>query len=113
MARKQGLISKWMEELESDDSYTRYCAVVGLAACALSDDLNDLVTPAIPKLIRILSEEKDPSLREKAIEALAVLSCYSELILPALRGALKDPDTSVSDAAREALNELGEDLNEY
>ncbi len=127
-------IARQIKDLSADDSAIRLQAIRYLG------DLGAAGRPAVPALVRVLTEDKEPALRSRAgralaqigsaavppligllkheevfvrrkvAEALARIGPDARAAQPALVAALKDPSSSVRALAAGALGEIGADV---
>jgi HEAT repeat protein len=93
--RSPAFIEKWLEALDSNDSWVRWHAVYGLRYCE-----PESVTSA---LLKALEDEK-ANIRTVAVESLAHI--HSEVMLPCLKKAIEDENWSIREEAAKAISEL-------
>lgn len=90
-----------IENLQSEDSRTRFAAATSLGALCFARD--NEAKQALPDLVRVLSSDQDSGVRIAAATALGRCNATSKEASAALSGALSDPDQRVREAASKAL----------
>lgn len=93
--RSPAFIEKWLEALDSNDSWVRWHAVHGLRYCE-----PESVASAFLKAL----EDEKVNIRAVVVKSLAHI--HSEVMLPCLKKATEDEDWSIREEAAKAISEL-------
>jgi HEAT repeat protein len=80
-------------------------AVVRKCACDALNDIGPKAHGAIPKLVHLMSHDKNRRVRWAAIKALSQMGPGIVSAIPALAIAANDPDQGIRDAAQEVLRQ--------
>jgi HEAT repeat protein len=89
--------------LSGGDDFVRFAATWALVRIDASDA--KLVATAVPMLVKGLSDER-PVIRAESAATLGELGAAAKSALPELKKAAADSDSSVSEAAKQAVDEI-------